>query len=253
MRYLTKFLTEHNTEDMGKPSLRKRFLGTAREITMVMVGILLALQVNNWAGALKEGKEEHRLLLNFRQNLQLDIHQLDSLIDGTHRSMAETDTIMDILNNPNSESTQQFIALQSSLLFNYYFYTNDGAYWEASSTGKIELIEKLDMRRQIFEYYRLAGTTTNDDEVFETNTTVSTPNWIELVGATKEVMLSLIGKSVTEAPELNLKSLARNPKYLSILISVKAGGDVQIKAWQIRRKRALALIQLIDGELKRWD
>ena len=238
---------------MEKPSLKKRALGLVREVAMVMVGILLALQVNNWAVQSKERKEERRLLINFEKNLELDIAQIDSIIAGTAQSIANVDSIIDIINAPTGANFDQFIALQPSLLFNYYFYTNDGAYWEASSTGKIELFENLEMRKSIFEYYRLAGTTTIDDEVFTTNTQFNAPYWIELVGTTRPMIMDHIGKDVPSAPQLDIAALAGNKKYLSVLFSVKAGGGIQIKAWRQRRKAAAALKTVISQELKRWN
>lgn len=219
---------------------------------MVMVGILLALQVNNWAEAFKERKEEFRLLTNFQGNLEGDIAQIESITRQTHEAMSKADTIIDILNNPSNGRLSKFIDLQLSLLFNQYFITNDGAYWEASSTGKIELLQNVDVRESIFQYYRLANTTTNDDVVFKTSSEITTPIWKDLIGSTREMTLKLINRDLKSAPKLDLNDVIGNRQYTSMLIAKMAGGQVQIKAWEIRKATATALKTQIEEELKRW-
>lgn len=238
---------------MSKPTLKQQSLKVLREIIMVMVSILLALQVNNWAEAFKERKEEFRLLSNFKGNLEVDIAQIDSITTLTEKAISNANSIVDLLNNPNNENLSAFMDLQLSLLFNEYFKTNDGAYWEASSTGKIELIKNVDIRELIFQYYRLASTTTNDDVVFKTSSEITTPLWKDMVGSTREMAFELINRDLKNAPKLDLKDIKGNRQYISMLIAKIAGGEVQIKAWSIRRNAATTLLKQVVEELKRWS
>lgn len=237
---------------MSEPTLKQKSLKALREIIMVMVGILLALQVNNWAEAFKEREEEFRLLTNFQGNLEADIAQIASITFHTQKAMSNANLIIDILNNPSSESLSTFMDLQLSLLFNEYFITNDGAYWEASSTGKIEFLKNVGIREHIFQYYRLASTTTNDDVVFKTSSEITTPIWKDMVGSTREMTFKLIDRDIKNAPKLDLKDIIGNRQYTSMLIAKIAGGGVQIKAWEIRKIEAERLKKLLTNELKRW-
>jgi len=53
--------------------LTKLFVGGMGEIFMVMVGILLALQVNNWNDDRKDGVKELKILREMRGNLDRDL------------------------------------------------------------------------------------------------------------------------------------------------------------------------------------
>ncbi|MBO3700249.1 DUF6090 family protein [Roseivirga sp. E12] len=249
---MTSFKHTHQYT-LSKPTFKQQSVKVIREIAMVMIGILLALQVNNWAEAFKERKEELRLLNNFQGNLEADIAQIDSITKLTEASILNAHAIIDILNDPSEGSLPKFIDLQLSLLFNEYFITNDGAYSEASSTGKIELLENVSIREHIFQYYRLAGTTTNDDVVFKTSSEITTPVWKDMVGSTREMTLELIGRDLKSAPKLVLKDIARNRQYISMLVAKIAGGGVQIRAWETRRIEAKRLKDLLTEELKRWE
>ena len=54
-------------------SARKYILYAIGEILLVMIGILLALQVNNWNEWRKERQMEKKLLIELQENLRADI------------------------------------------------------------------------------------------------------------------------------------------------------------------------------------
>jgi len=235
-----------------KNSFKKKAITLARETIMIVVGILLALEVSNLAENLKERKEEHQLLISFEKNLELDLIQLDSIENSSNRNLANVDTIIDILIEPAPERLARFIELQPGLLVKHYFVVNDGSFREASSTGKVELIENRELRKLIFRYYKLAAVTTIDEEIYETNTVTNLPKWIKLVGTSRDLIQDHMGRNVPGMPPLDLKELATNQDYMAILFSVKAGTGTQIKTWQERKERALELLSRVKKEIERW-
>ncbi len=65
--------------------VRKMLLGGMREVLMVMVGILLALQVNNWNDERKEHIKEGKVLREMGENLAVDLKDCRYNIDMNER------------------------------------------------------------------------------------------------------------------------------------------------------------------------
>jgi hypothetical protein len=72
----------------GKPALPAgRYLKYAiGEIVLVMIGILLALQINNWNESQKMNKWEHRFLIDLKNELEVNLNQLAE-INNRHKSV----------------------------------------------------------------------------------------------------------------------------------------------------------------------
>ena len=63
------------------------------EILLVMIGILLALQVNNWNDDRKDRKTEVRILENLANSLDLNINQFDHKLARIHSCNRSGDLI----------------------------------------------------------------------------------------------------------------------------------------------------------------
>ncbi len=80
-------------------SARRYILYAIGEILLVMIGILLALQVNNWNEWRKDRKQEKILLQDLVKNLEINIQTLRDDIDFLNRMDHSSKVIIDALNN----------------------------------------------------------------------------------------------------------------------------------------------------------
>lgn len=65
------------------------------EIVLVMIGILMALQVNNWNQERAETKKEVRILKEFQRNLQANVNEFSSEINKQHEILQDINTIIE--------------------------------------------------------------------------------------------------------------------------------------------------------------
>jgi hypothetical protein len=81
------------------------------EILLVVIGILLALQINTWNEDRKSGIREMKLLAELKTNLQINIQNLQTDIKRQQKSAAIIDYLLEHLDNrkPYNDSLAYFI------------------------------------------------------------------------------------------------------------------------------------------------
>ena len=72
----------------------KLLMSAVGEIFMVMVGILLALQVNNWNDDRKDGLKELDILREMRANLDRDLADCRAIIDGNKQFLRANQAVL---------------------------------------------------------------------------------------------------------------------------------------------------------------
>ena len=64
------------------------------EIVLVVIGILIALQINNWNQTQKSHKFENELLAELRQSIIYDYSSIERVLNGNQRSKSSCKTIL---------------------------------------------------------------------------------------------------------------------------------------------------------------
>ena len=126
----------------GKPAMPAgRYLKYAiGEIVLVMIGILLALQVNNWNEVKKERKLEDEYLEKITLNIKDDINQYTKIIGAQQRYKDGIDSFLMIIRNPFKYETNDLDGYYSELWRFERFTPNKGALNNMVSSGKINII-----------------------------------------------------------------------------------------------------------------
>ena len=81
------------------------------EIVLIVIGILIALQINNWNEAKKERQIESKILNEILSNLDIDLENLDL-------ALVENNVYL-IHNNEVLEHLQNDLPLSDSLKYHY--------------------------------------------------------------------------------------------------------------------------------------
>jgi hypothetical protein len=131
--------------DMG--AARKYLVYAAGEVLLVMVGILLALQVNNWNENVKDRKVEISILKELLADLNSDIISLNDDIKLNQRAISSNQIIAHTLENnlPYHDSLDIHFG---NIQYNTLFTVNNGAYENLKSQG-FDLLSNNDVRKAI--------------------------------------------------------------------------------------------------------
>lgn len=108
------------------------------EIVLVMIGILLALQVNNWNQNRALKKEELKIMKSLHQEFSENLVKFDKVYKIHLNNNIDIETIMSI--ETKSMSGDSLVSLMTSTNINYTFDPFQGIYNSIINSGKIELI-----------------------------------------------------------------------------------------------------------------
>lgn len=122
------------------------------EILLVVIGILIALSINNWNQEQQSRVKEKEILKDFQKGLKFDILQMDSIFLQYNRSKVSLNMILQRLeeNHAYSDSLDRHF-FNTTLIFDSGGLA-DGVFETLKSTG-FDLISNKDIRDLIISVY----------------------------------------------------------------------------------------------------
>ena len=153
---MIKFFSGIRQKLLDEGNLKRYIIYSIGEILLVMVGILLALQVNNWNQKIDKNKLEINYLERLKNDLKQDSSRLQShfeLLDVKSeilKSLLKEDLDSIEYHNPNSTPYTIFAtrSIQSANL-------NTATFDDLISTGNIATIKDVELRESIIVYYNV--------------------------------------------------------------------------------------------------
>ena len=149
-----KFFRKIRVKLLLEGNLKKYLLYAIGEILLVVIGILIALQINN----LNEEKKERRLATTYLENLELDL--ISDL-----KAIEKTSTDIDFYENEgyysldviegNITEVDKTRFLKSLIWNNHYpiFQPTRSTYEDLISSGNIKLLKNNDLKVALSKYY----------------------------------------------------------------------------------------------------
>lgn len=140
------------------------------EILLVVIGILIALQVNNWKEDIQNHKLEKTTLENIRSDLVLQQGIINEQLQFEKVKIAETDTAALFLSS--SLSVGKLNTLLITLAKRLTFVENKTSYIGMDNTGGKKLIRNSSLQNAIVRYYQRLDYVTqviNNDNLFITD------------------------------------------------------------------------------------
>ena len=218
------------------------------EIVLVVIGILIALQINSWNQRRERNEEEKRVLTNLKTDLQNDIYQLEINIRSALDRKAKTDTLLDILSKPEQHSMDRFLALVYPLFYESHFEVNSGTFDESLASGTIKYIKNDSLRQDIFEYYRDAKLSYSDKNCLKMTYELILPQFTKTLAPSKD-FVKFFAQKPTLLPGLNLSSIAKDQDFYSMLI-LKYGTEAdEVINWNRYKEMAQLLLRKAEAQV----
>ncbi|GAB2777332.1 DUF6090 family protein [Salinimicrobium soli] len=153
---------------LGRGKIRKYLLYAAGEIVLVVIGILIALQINNWNERRKLQKTEVNSLMELKAALEISRDNLHHLLENNERWQTYNLRIKDYMENRKPYDTTLDVC------FGTYYWTGKAQFTTAAYTklknNGLELISNKALRKDlvyVFEDY--FGQVKNEHEQWDTD------------------------------------------------------------------------------------
>ena len=147
---MIKFFRRIRYDLMEKNKTGRYFKYAIGEIILVVIGILIALQINNWNENKKKTKIEIQYLTEMRYELQNDVKQLDFYINNLKKSIKDQEAAL------NTKDISKLSIDSLSMIIttiNLDFKTSELTFTKMNNLGITSLSNNDSLNLKITEYY----------------------------------------------------------------------------------------------------
>ena len=140
------------------------------EMVLIIVGILIALQIDNWNQKKQERKIINDYIAIIKHNVADDLKSLEGIIEYRKQSLLYTDTILGYYKNEQILNPKLFELGFISLFVEQRFIPNRNAYESLKSSGFLRNLGSTNIEEALSAYYSLLGRIVTNEEVFNSLT-----------------------------------------------------------------------------------
>ncbi len=243
---------------------RRYLLYAFGEILLVVIGIVIALQIDNWNEWRQEREDEQIVLRQLREDYKANLEQLNQKMEVRNSIISSALSILDAIDAPGEATRDSLIGDLTVLLVDPTF---DPIENDLSSNGDLRLITNQDLKRLLSNWTSdIVGVQELEqnwsDIVFQQLEPVLTDlgisrdladyftndlkvDWSLAAGA--RLQQRDIGASTQGASALEITSSKELEGLVSFAITYNATANLQS---EILRKRIEEILELLDGEIK---
>ena len=154
---MIKFFRKIRYNLMEQNKTTKYFKYAIGEIALVMIGILLAIQANNWNVNRIAKTELNQSLNKLLIELDQDSAELNIRISANNEMIATLDSCLIILKEPEKYSIEKFEDLFHFMNYTMTFKFARVTFDALSSSGKLKRIKNTKLSDSLINYYGQAG------------------------------------------------------------------------------------------------
>ncbi len=231
----------------GKPALPagRYFKYAIGEIILVVIGILIALQINNWNEIRKEKNIETSILNELHSDFKSDLISLNEDIEINTRAIQSNELITNVLKS-KIEYHDSLDLHFGNIQYNAQFTVNTGGFENLKSRG-FEIIKNNTLRKAIIElqdkWY---------DYLFLLNEKNNTINIEQLLPTYRKHFTNLIytfkDQYVSFTP-VNFESLRNNTDFLQLIAYQKFNNEQTLQYLEMIIDRIKDVIYKVESEL----
>ena len=150
---MIKFFRHIRKSLLNEGKTSKYFKYAIGEIVLVVIGILIALQINNWNENRKNELEATFQLSKLRDNLISDKSQIETAISMDSVHIENLVFCVNVLSGKKKVSIDEFKSRFQYMMNTLNFSPIRGTFDGLVSSGKIELINNQNLLDTLFSYY----------------------------------------------------------------------------------------------------
>ncbi len=167
---MIKFFRKIRQQLIQENKMGKYFKYAIGEILLVVIGILIALQINNWNENRKEAENQSKLFANLKIDFQNRLSELEEFQIAKQKTVENALKLNAIIANlPNAIDepavAEMLVNLQNNFFFNEDFKLLEGVF----NTGLINNIKDETLKRKLIEWPQLVEEMLEEQRIFYTD------------------------------------------------------------------------------------
>ena len=146
---MIKFFRKIRYDLMGKNKTRKYFKYAIGEIVLVVIGILIALQINNWNKSRSERHQELQLLKSLKKEYVDNLNQLNDKIFIRKKIIHSANELIKLIENKKNLNSVSIDSIETYIGITTIFPTfnaSSGVTNDIINSGKLHIIENKELR-----------------------------------------------------------------------------------------------------------
>ncbi len=167
---MIKFFRKIRKKLLTENTFSKYLIYATGEIFLVVIGILIALQINNQNDLRKERQKELQYLENVRSDLVLNIAEMNSYIETRTDQIAAARRILEYFEGKPLTDLYPFNADGLSIYSWQRFYQNNNTFSELINSGNLALIRNEAIKKRLLDIQLLNKKYKSEEDHFRFDT-----------------------------------------------------------------------------------
>jgi len=139
---------------LTSPRSRKYLFYALGEIVLVVIGILIAMQINNWNEAYRDVQLEKTYYCKFLEDVNQDQLLLEKLMAEDSARLRLGNALIHALQQPHPSRAQVISLLRGNIVkIRFRFRPSLSAFDDLKSAGKLAILRDLDLKKKLLKYY----------------------------------------------------------------------------------------------------
>ena len=236
---------------LEKNNFRKYLTYTIGEVIIVIIGILIAIQINNLNEDRKDRKDELYYISKIKLNLEADVDLLTSYIESNSRQMIILDSLLIMLQNPQDYDINYFKQKIMIVQVCQRFIPTNTTFSNLIYSNNLSIIGNQEILDNLFSYYRRIESIYNiwDDAFTFYNRNFIVPHFVDYdyyeypeSKYSYDFSHLIKGKSLIE--------YAKNVRGLNWTRGQLMFVETQFGYYSSIRENVQSIIEILDAELK---
>ena len=240
------FLRQIRRKLMSENKIGTYLLYAIGEIILVVVGILIAVQIDHWSDNKQQREKERAYLEDIKRSLEEDVEKADRVLTFNQMKEMSLDSILIKMQGPNYQ--QMFYSILKHIEPTFEFdllILKRVAFDNMVAAESISLISDRTLREILSEYYTF-------ENITQERVKLVSREYIDLLSPKlmRREIVKMVGYDlpIQTSPSYRLNE---DPIIINLMLSLLNICKTQDELVIAKKEEATSLIQLIDEELKR--
>lgn len=164
---MIKFFRHIRKSILSEGKTSKYFKYAIGEILLVVIGILIALQINTWNNNRLEAKKEQTILKNLRSDFNTNIIEFNRIYNSSTTSYKASLRLLDIIRDDSMINPIEIESLLDTIINDFYSLDlNSASIDEIKNSGSLNIIKDPMLREQLSSWSFVEADMEDDIEIY---------------------------------------------------------------------------------------